>query len=175
MTQTANNYGTVLFELGVGKETVEEMKRIFSLTGVLPRVLDCPVVSGREKHRLIEQLFPKEVWNFLKEMCDHGNVSEMDDVFKAYTRCYDEANGILKTVMYCAGTPDEEQLALLQATLENKELLEQERRARKRIGLVNIQSRLKLMYGDAGGLTFGRKEGMTIVTVKLPIDIQEGR
>ena len=41
MTQTANNYGTVLFELGVGKETVEEMKRIFSLTGVLPRVLDC--------------------------------------------------------------------------------------------------------------------------------------
>ena len=62
--------------------------------------------------------------------------------------------------------PDEEQLALRQATLENKELLEQERRARKRIGLVNIQSRLKLMYGDAGGLTFGRKEGMTIVTVK---------
>ncbi|MFR8340135.1 MAG: sensor histidine kinase [Eisenbergiella massiliensis] len=59
--------------------------------------------------------------------------------------------------------------------LENKELLDQERRARKRIGLVNIQSRLKLMYGDAGGLTFGRKEGMTIVTVKLPIDIQEGR
>lgn len=72
MTQTANNYGTALFELGVGKETVEEMKRIFSLTGELPRVLDCPVVSGREKHRLIEQLFPKEVWNFLKEMCDHG-------------------------------------------------------------------------------------------------------
>ena len=67
MTQTANNYGTVLFELGVEKETVEEMKRIFSLTGELPRVLDCPVVSGREKHRLIEQLFPKEVWNFLKE------------------------------------------------------------------------------------------------------------
>ena len=120
MTQTANNYGTVLFELGVEKETVEEMKRIFSLTGELPRVLDCPVVSGREKHRLIEQLFPKEVWNFLKEMCDHGNVSEMEDVFKAYTRCYDEANGILKTVMYCAGTPDEEQLAQIKAYLAAK-------------------------------------------------------
>ena len=120
MTQTANNYGTVLFELGVEKETVEEMKRIFSLTGELPRVLDCPVVSGREKHRLIEQLFPKEVWNFLKEMCDHGNVSEMEDVFKAYTRCYDEANGILKTVMYCAGTPDEEQLAQIRNYLAGK-------------------------------------------------------
>ena len=99
---------------------MEEMKWIFSLTGELPRVLDCPVVSGREKHRLIEQLFPKEVWNFLKEMCDHGNVSEMEDVFKAYTRCYDEANGILKTVMYCAGTPDEEQLAQIKAYLAAK-------------------------------------------------------
>ena len=66
MTQTANNYGTVLFELGVEKETVEEMKRIFSLTG------------------------------------------------------YDEANGILKTVMYCAGTPDEEQLAQIKAYLAAK-------------------------------------------------------
>ena len=41
-------------------------------------------------------------------------------VFKAYTRCYDEANGILKTVMYCAGTPDEEQLAQIKAYLAAK-------------------------------------------------------
>ena len=88
MTQTANNYGTVLFELERRrKRLVEEMKRIFSLTSELPRVLDCPVVSGREKHRLIEQLFSaRDTWNFLKEMCDHGNVSDvMEDVFKAYT------------------------------------------------------------------------------------------
>ena len=32
MTQTANNYGEVLFELGIKKDTVEESKRIFSLT-----------------------------------------------------------------------------------------------------------------------------------------------
>ena len=32
MTQTANNYGEVLFELGIKKGTVEESKRIFSLT-----------------------------------------------------------------------------------------------------------------------------------------------
>ena len=44
----------------------------------------------------------------------------MEDVFKAYTRCYDEANGILKTVMYCAGTPDEEQLAQIKAYLAAK-------------------------------------------------------
>ena len=29
MTQTANNYGTVLFELGITKEIVEKTKEIF--------------------------------------------------------------------------------------------------------------------------------------------------
>ena len=54
MTQTANNYGTVLFELGITKEIVEKTKEIFELTSELPRVLNCPVVSRKEKHRMIE-------------------------------------------------------------------------------------------------------------------------
>ena len=33
MTQTASNYGTVLFELGVKKEIVEKTKEIFSQIG----------------------------------------------------------------------------------------------------------------------------------------------
>ena len=36
MTQTANNYGTVLFELGITKEIVEKTKEIFELTIELP-------------------------------------------------------------------------------------------------------------------------------------------
>ena len=55
MTQTANNYGTVLFELGITKEIVEKTKEIFELTSELPRVLNCPVVSRKEKHRMIEK------------------------------------------------------------------------------------------------------------------------
>ena len=47
MTQTANNYGTVLFELGITKEIVEKTKEIFELTSELPRVLNCPVVSRK--------------------------------------------------------------------------------------------------------------------------------
>ena len=40
MTQTANNYGTVLFELGITKEIVEKTKEIFELTSELPRAPD---------------------------------------------------------------------------------------------------------------------------------------
>ena len=95
MTQTANNYGTVLFELGITKEIVEKTKEIFELTSELPRVLNCPVVSRKEKHRMIERFFPQEIHHFLKELCDHEHMDVIEDVFAAYQNCYDEKNGIL--------------------------------------------------------------------------------
>ena len=75
MTQTASNYGTVLFELGVKKEIVEKTKEIFSLTEELPKMLQSPIVSKDAKHRLIEDIFPEEIRNFLKVVSDH---QEMD-------------------------------------------------------------------------------------------------
>lgn len=65
MTQTANNYGEVLFELGIKKDTVEESKRIFSLTEQLHRTLESPLFQ-REKYSIIEKVFPKRNREFLK-------------------------------------------------------------------------------------------------------------
>ena len=65
MTQTANNYGEVLFELGIKKDTVEESKRIFSLTEQLHRTLESPIISKNEKYSIIEKVFPKERKNVL--------------------------------------------------------------------------------------------------------------
>ena len=120
MTQTANNYGTVLFELGITKETVEETKKIFELTSELPRVLSCPVVLRKEKHRMIETFFPQEIQNFLKELCDHEHVDVIDDVFAAYQNCYDEKNGILRAEIRCAEMPDETQLTQIKNYLAEK-------------------------------------------------------
>ena len=55
-----------------------------------------------------------------KHFLEQNEKAVLEDLFKANTRCYDEANGILKTVMYCAGTPDEEQLAQIKAYLAAK-------------------------------------------------------
>ena len=120
MTQTANNYGTVLFELGITKEIVEKTKEIFELTSELPRVLNCPVVSRKEKHRMIERFFPQEIHHFLKELCDHEHMDVIEDVFAAYQNCYDEKNGILRAKMQCAEVPDETQLAQIRNYLAGK-------------------------------------------------------
>lgn len=120
MTQTANNYGTVLYELGITKETVEKTKEILKLTSELPQVLGCPVVSGKEKHQVIERFFPKEIQNFLKELCDHDHIDVINDVFAAYQNCYDEKNGILRAKLYGVRLPDEKQLAQIRSYLAEK-------------------------------------------------------
>ena len=83
MTQTANNYGTVLYELGVAGEAVAETERIFSLTPELSKSLGSPIVSAKEKHKLIDSIFPQEVRNFLKVLCDNGSVGELADIFSS--------------------------------------------------------------------------------------------
>ena len=54
MTQTANNYATVLLELGVTREAVDETKEILSLTQDLPKSLKRDRKSTRlnSSHRL---------------------------------------------------------------------------------------------------------------------------
>ena len=120
MTQTASNYGTVLFELGVKKEIVEKTKEIFSLTEELPKMLQSPIVSKDAKHRLIEDIFPEEIRNFLKVVSDHQEMDLMDDIFVAYKKAYDENHGILCAEMSYVMEPDAKQVEQMKAYLANK-------------------------------------------------------
>ena len=120
MTQTASNYGTVLFELGVKKEIVEKTKEIFSLTEELPKMLQSPIVSKEAKHRLIEDIFPEEIRNFLKVVSDHQEMDLMDDIFVAYKKAYDENHGILCAEMSYVMEPDAKQVEQMKAYLANK-------------------------------------------------------
>ena len=120
MTQTASNYGTVLFELGVKKEIVEKTKEIFSLTEELPKMLQSPIVSKDAKHRLIEDIFPEEIRNFLKVVSDHQEMDLMDDIFVAYKKAYDENHGILCAEMSYVMEPDAKQVEQM---VEDKSLI----------------------------------------------------
>lgn len=120
MTQTANNYGVVLYDLGVDKEIVEETKRIFSLTPELPKVLNSPVVSLKEKHTLIEKVFPEEIRNFLKVLCNYRSVDQIADIFAAYEEYFDEQNDILRATLFYVTAPTEKQLNQMQDYLGKK-------------------------------------------------------
>ena len=120
MTQTANNYGKVLYNLGISREIVEETKRIFSLTTELPKVLNSPVVTLKEKKRLIDVIFPEEIRNFLKVLCDYGSVSQIADIFTAYENCVDARSGILRATLFYVTPPTDSQLTQIKEYLARK-------------------------------------------------------
>ena len=80
MTQAANNYGQVLYELKVPKEMVEEAEVLFREVPQLKEALVSPVVKKSEKNRVIDRVFPAELRNFLKVLCGHQDMGEVEDV-----------------------------------------------------------------------------------------------
>ena len=108
MTQTANNYGEVLFELGIKKDTVEESKRIFSLTEQLHKTLESPIISKNEKYSI------------LKVVCDHEKMSYIDEIIEAYYKKYNEANNILTATLSYVVEPNENQLSQIKNYLAKK-------------------------------------------------------
>lgn len=120
MTQTASNYGIVLYEMGVSKDIVDKTRRIFSLTQELHKILLSPLVTSGEKHRLIERIFPKEVQNFLKVLCDYQSVDLLEDIFQAYESYYEIQNQILHANLYYAIPPTDEQKKGIENYLKKK-------------------------------------------------------
>ena len=113
MTQTANNYATVLLELGVKREAVDETKKILSLTQDLPKSLKSPVVSKQEKHKLIDRIF-------LKVVCDYGEADLLEEIFAAYDVVEAEKNGILQAKLEYVLEPTEDEVAQMKAYLAKK-------------------------------------------------------
>lgn len=120
MTQTANNYGEVLFELGINKETVDETKRIFSLTEQLHKTLESPIISKKEKYFIIEKVFPEPIRNFLKVVCDHEKMSFIEEIIEAYYKKYNEANNILTGKLCYVVEPNDNQLSQIKSYLAKK-------------------------------------------------------
>ena len=68
MKQTAINYGKVLFELGISEDAVETAKQLYLQSEELRKVLNSPIVTRAQKHRIIDKLFPQEMHSFLKKV-----------------------------------------------------------------------------------------------------------
>ena len=118
MTQTAINYGIVLYQLGVKRGCVKEAKD--ALLPQVKTVLTDPVLDSGKKHRLIEKIFPAELHNFLKQVSDNQRFDQIEDIFEAYQAYADEQEGILRAKLYYVTPPDEKQREKMELFLKKK-------------------------------------------------------
>ena len=114
MTQTADRYGKVLYDLRVPAEDVEQMKAALCAAPQLVKILNDPPLTKEVKHEIIETIFPKSLHNFLKTGSDRRRCDQIDDMLESYRACVRKEKGIVAATLYCVHEPDENQKAQME-------------------------------------------------------------
>lgn len=83
MTQAVMDYASGLYKAEISKESLQQVKGILEAVPQVRIEFEDPTVSLEKKHLVIERVFPKEVRDFLKVLCDNGDFSLFDDVCAA--------------------------------------------------------------------------------------------
>ncbi len=122
MTQTGinENYGKVLYELGISGTDVDQMDASLRSTPKLGWALDNPVISRRAKHRIIERVFPRSLHSFLKTVSDHRRIGDIPGILEAYRQCVRREKGILPAYLYCVSRPDDTQYQQMKEFVKKK-------------------------------------------------------
>lgn len=106
----ANDYGKVLFEEKTEREAVDTAMDILNGSDELVAALDNPAIPNKEKHNVIDKVFPEEIRNFIKYLCDNGHINIMNDIYNVYDSIMIKENGGIKAQFYCVTEPDEKQI-----------------------------------------------------------------
>lgn len=125
MTQEAINNGVVLYGLGIDREQVEESQRVMKLVPELLDVLVSPVIANDKKQAVIDKIYssydcPKKLVNFIKVMCNHNELSEIEDIYTAYYDYWDEKHNIKRVRCIFAKESDCDEMDKIKDFLQKK-------------------------------------------------------
>ena len=110
ITQRATNYAKVLGDLAVAKEEVCQVDELLTQIPVLGETLDNSLVKRDEKQRVIQAIFPKSMWNFMRLLCEHRVVGIWPDIYETYEELQFEKEGIVKATLRYAMKLDDEDI-----------------------------------------------------------------
>ena len=102
MTNLAQDYGKLLFQLNYPTETVENFYNI---------------LNGSDE---LLTAFDKEVSSFVKCLCDNGRITSYAEVYQVYKELIDDKEGILKATLFVTENPDDDELKGMENMLKSK-------------------------------------------------------
>ena len=105
MTQAAVNNAIVLYRLAVERRDVEEAQRVYFVTEKLAQTLANTLIPLTKKYDIIEKL---------------GYAAEMNEIFEAYYRYWDEKNHIIRAELISAEAATDEEANDAKALLQSK-------------------------------------------------------
>ena len=84
MTQAAIDYATSLRKTETPKELLQQVKDVLEAVPQVRSEFEDPTVSIEKKHLIIDRVFPKEIRDFLKILCDNMDFGLFDEICSAY-------------------------------------------------------------------------------------------
>jgi len=84
VTQAAIDYATSLRKTETPKELLQQVKDVLEAVPQVRSEFENPTVSIEKKHLIIDRVFPKEIRDFLKILCDNMDFGLFDEICTAY-------------------------------------------------------------------------------------------
>ena len=110
MTQAAIDYATSLRKTETPKELLQQVKDVLEAVPQVRSEFEDPTVSIEKKHLIIDRVFPKEIRDFLKILCDNMDFGLFDEICTAYDELgrKPEAKENQAQLIYVTATTDEQ-------------------------------------------------------------------
>ena len=110
MISTALDYAKTLRELNIASDIVGQADGIFQAVPQVKAEFEDPTAALSGKHNVIEKIFPVQIRDFLKVLCDNNDVSLWEDILRAYWELSPEKKEEFAVTLSYVTAPDEEQL-----------------------------------------------------------------
>ena len=101
-------YARLLLELAPSGET---MARVRELAGdpALREAVEDPTYDRRDKTAVVGRLFPVEVRQFFRVLCDHGDYGLLPELLAEYDALVRQREGVARVTFTCCHEPTPEQ------------------------------------------------------------------
>ena len=120
MISTALEYAKRLRELNIPGDIVGQTGDIFKAVPQVKLDFESPAVSLSAKHNVIEKVFPLQIRDFLKVLCDNGDIYLWDDICTAYREVSPEKKEEFVVTLSYVTAPTDEQLQNIRNFVQKK-------------------------------------------------------
>lgn len=139
MSNLGLQYAKTLYELNVESNIVGQADDILETVPQILEELANPTVELTVKHNIVDKIFPLQIRNFLKLLCDNDDVKLWKEVVKEYKELSTEKKEFTVVTLKYVTAPDEKQLKGI------KEFI------KKQYGSENVQFEMEKDEGLGGG------------------------
>lgn len=144
MTQTAINYGKILYDLNIPREQIQVLGELLSKEPKIVEYLSNPTIEQPQKSAVISRIFDGELAAFVSMLCKYHRTKYLPDAIQAYYKYYDKQKGIVRcTLKYAKAVTQEEKEKMkevLRVQFHAKEIIMEEHQDSSILGGLLIEA-----------------------------------